>query len=344
MSGEKTSGKKSKIKHIVVIGASAGGLKALSGLVSQLPLDFPAPLLIVQHISADASGDVLLNSLKQHGRLPCQHARSGDSIKPGNIYLAPSDHHMLVDKGDRLLITKGAAENRSRPGIDPLFRSAAIHYRNKTIGIILTGYLDDGTSGLSAVQRCGGITIVQDPKDAEYPDMPENALNQMKVDYCIPLAEIGSILVRLASTKTGGNFPVPQDLLIEGKIAERVVSDLNAVNTLGDQVPFNCPGCGGVLWQIETKGSKLRFRCHVGHAYTAASLLAEQTSKIEETMWTALRMFEEKRNLLTTMAKSQTGAPAKMSKERTTLMQVHIERIRTVLLADDKATRSDTPK
>jgi len=336
--------KQSKMQHIVVIGTSAGGLNALTALVSQLPENFPAPLLVVQHISADASGNVLLDALSQASKLPCHHAQTGVAIKAGNIYLAPSDHHMLADKDGLLLITKGAPENRSRPGIDPLFRSTAIHYRNKTIGIILTGYLDDGTSGLSAIKRCGGITIVQDPEDAEYPDMPKNAMNQLKVDYCVPIAEIGSLLTRLTSIKPGKNLPVPKDILIEGKIAERVVSDLGAVNALGKQVPFNCPGCGGVLWQIKSKGAKLRFRCHVGHAYTATSLLAEQTSKIEETMWTALRMFEEKRNLLTTMAKNQTGASAKMAKERMDLMQIHIERIRTVLLADDKATRSDLPK
>ncbi|RYZ49520.1 MAG: hypothetical protein EOP49_16080 [Sphingobacteriales bacterium] len=188
------------------------------------------------------------------------------------------------------------------------------------------------------------MCIVQDPKDADYPDMPENAMNQMKVNYCVPLSEMGALLVMLTGRKTKANVPVPQDLIIESKIAERVISDLVAVNTLGDQVPFNCPGCGGVLWKIHTSGTKLRYRCHVGHAYTAASLLAEQTNKIEETMWTALRMFEEKRNLLTTMEKTQKGATARMTGERIALMQLHIDRIRTLLLSDDKATGSDNPK
>lgn len=334
----------SGIKRLIVVGTSAGGLQALQTLISQLPADFKTPLLIVQHISPDASGDVLLEALNRYGKLKCEHAKSGSVIKPGHVYLAPSDHHLVVGNDKRLLITKGAAENRSRPGIDPLFRSAAIAYRNKVIGIILTGYLDDGTAGLNAIQRCGGICIVQDPKDADYPDMPENALNQLEIDYCVPLSEMGSLLITLTAQKPPKNPPIPQDLIIESKIAERVISDLVAVNTLGDQVPFNCPGCGGVLWKIQTDGAKLRYRCHVGHAYTAASLLAEQTNKIEETMWTALRMFEEKRNLLTTMAKTQKGALARITKERMELMQVHIERIRSVLLTDDKVTPDDYPK
>jgi len=332
-----------KTSQLIVVGASAGGLKALIALIQQLPGDFPAPVLIVQHISADASGDVLLDALNKHGKLNCLHAVNGEPVKAGHIYLAPSDHHLLVEKDGHLHVTKGAQENRSRPGIDPLFRSAAVAFGNRVTGIILTGYLDDGTSGLIAIQRCGGTCMVQDPNEADYPDMPKNALNQLKVDYCVPIAEMGSILSKLVARKPSKQKAIPEDIKREAIIAERVLSDLASVNSLGEQVPFNCPGCGGVLWKM-AKGSQLRYRCHTGHAYTAEALLAEQTKKIEETMWTALRMFEERKNLLTTFAKSQRGAQARSADERAKLSQVHIDRIRTFLLADDKATKSDLPK
>jgi two-component system, chemotaxis family, protein-glutamate methylesterase/glutaminase len=332
-----------KTGQLIVVGASAGGLNALIALIQQLPADFPVPILIVQHISADASGDVLLDALNKHGKLNCLHAVDGEDMKAGHVYLAPSDHHLLAGKDGRLHVTKGAQENRSRPGIDPLFRSAAVAFGNRLTGIILTGYLDDGTAGLIAIQRCGGTCIVQDPNEADYPDMPKNALNQVKPDYCVPIAEMGAILSKIVDQKPSRQKSIPKDIQREAMIAERVLSDLPSVNSLGEQVPFNCPGCGGVLWKI-AKGSQLRYRCHTGHAYTAAELLAEQTKKIEETMWTALRMFEERKNLLTTLSKTQRGAQAQSAVERAKMSQVHIDRIRTFLLADDKATNSDSPK
>ncbi|MGZ5222113.1 MAG: chemotaxis protein CheB [Chitinophagaceae bacterium] len=329
-------------KHIVVVGTSAGGMKALKILVQQLPADFPAPVLIVQHISSDATGNVLLDALNKFGKLPCVHAENGKPIKAGCIYLAPSDHHLMIGEDGKLLITKGAQENRSRPAIDPLFRSAAVAFGSRTIGIVLTGYLDDGTAGLAAIKRCGGISIVQDPKDADYPDMPKNALYNVAIDYCVPLSEMGAVLAKVLNRKGLKEKKIPKDILTEAKIAERVLSDLPSVNSLGVQVPFNCPGCGGVLWKIK-HGKTLRYRCHTGHAYTSAVLLAEQTKKIEETMWTALRMFEERRNLLTTIAKEQKGGIAKGAKERAEASQVHIDRIRAILLTDDKPNESDVP-
>ena len=328
--------------YVIVIGTSAGGMKALKELTVQLPENFPTPILIVQHISSDASGDALLNELNKIGKLKCVHAKEGEHIQKGYIYLAPSDHHLMVEKNSNLLVTKGAQENRSRPAIDPLFRSAAASFGNRTIGILLTGYLDDGTAGLIAIQRCGGTCIIQDPADADYPDMPNNALNQITPDYCLPIPEMGGVLASLIARKPGKQQPIPEDILKEVTIAKRVLSDLPSVNSLGEQVPFNCPGCGGVLWKMD-KGPVLRYRCHTGHAYTADALLAEQTMKIEETMWTALRMFEERKNLLTTIGKEQRGATARSANERAKMSQVHIDRIRAILLTDGKSSISDSP-
>ncbi|MEB2776413.1 chemotaxis protein CheB [Algoriphagus sp. D3-2-R+10] len=334
--------KQDKITQVVVVGTSAGGLSALKKLISQLPKDFPLPVLIVRHISPDATGNVLLDELNKLNTLKCQHAKSGNNLKPGYLYLAPSDHHLLIGENLKMLVTKGAHENRSRPAIDPLFRSAAVAFGAGVIGILLTGYLDDGTAGMKAIKRCGGTCIVQDPDEAEYPDMPRNALNNIKVDYSLPIAEMGALLHKIIPLKLKKQKSIPEDVLIEAKIAERVLSDLSSVNKLGDQVPFNCPGCGGVLWKVG-KDSNLRFRCHTGHSYTAAFLLAEQTNKIEETMWTALRMFEEHKNLLTEIARGQQGAGSRSALERAQASQVHIDRIRAILKSADNDSGDDIP-
>lgn len=331
-----------KISRVVVIGTSAGGLDALKILIRQLPKDFPLPILAVRHISPDATGNILLEKLNKLDTLICQQAKSGKALKPGHLYLALADHHLLIDENLKMLVTKGAHENRSRPAIDPLFRSAAVTFGVGAIAILLTGYLDDGTSGMIAIKKCGGTCIVQDPEDAEYPDMPRNALNNVAVDHCLPLAEMGALLDKLAIKKLGKPKPIPADVLIEAKIAERVLSDLASVNELGDQVPFNCPGCGGVLWQVG-KDKEMRFRCHTGHAYTADYLLAEQTNKIEETMWAALRMFEERKNLLTQMARGEKGAGSPTALERAEMSQVHIDRIRAILKTTENENGDDMP-
>lgn len=314
---------------IVVIGTSAGGLDALTRLTAQLPNNFLAPIFVVQHMSADTNGEALRRALNGSGRLPCIEAKDGAAFKKGHIYLAPSDHHLMIVKG-KMLVTKGARENRSRPGIDPLFRSAAVAYRSKVIGVILTGYLDDGTAGMIAIQRCGGICVVQDPADAAYPDMPQNVLNQLKADHVLPLAEMGALLTELLARPARKDKPVPKDIVIEARIAERVLSDLPSVEAVGEQVPFNCPGCGGVLWEV-AEGRVLRYRCHTGHAYTSSVLLAEQTSKIEETLWIALRMFEERRNLLTMMSERNSRGYSPSARARAKESEVHINRIRTML-------------
>ena len=332
-------GKSNGRSTIIVVGVSAGGMGALTNLVAQLPDKFPASIFIVQHMSADITGDAFVAAMNKHGKLPCSHAHDGQRFERGHIYLAPSDHHMMLTKG-KILVTKGAQENRSRPAIDPLFRSAAVNYGNRVVGVLLTGYLDDGTAGMTAIKRCGGICVVQDSKDADYPDMPQNAINQVEVDYCVPLAEMGALFSKLLLRKIGKRKPVPKSIAIEATIAERVLSDLSSVEALGEQVPFNCPGCGGVLWQVGDTTS-IRFRCHTGHAYTAAVLLAEQTDKFEETLWVALRMLEERRNLLIKLAKERGGRSSKSAMERAKQSNVHIERIRTMLRSDDKAANDD---
>ena len=335
--------KPSESKHqAIVIGASAGGFKAIQALIAQLQPEFPLPILIVMHISEDATGNVLLNALAKSTTLNCLHAISGHTLKGGHIYLAPSGHHLLVGEDAKILITKGAHENRNRPGIDPLFRSAAITFGNALIAILLTGYLNDGTSGMEAVKKCGGICIVQDPEDADYPQMPQNAINHVKVDYIVPLKEMGGLIYQLISKKLSKRKTIPKEVILEANIAKRVLSDVPSVNALGEQVPFNCPGCGGVLWKMDD-GVPLRYRCHTGHAYTADALLAVQNEKIEETMWVAMRMFEERKNLLLTLAETRPGISQKIARERAAQSQIHIDRIRQIIKTSDKITFDDSP-
>jgi len=309
--------------NIIVIGTSAGGLEVLDSLIGQLPTDLSASIFIVQHMAPENTGGALLHRLGRHRAFESKLAEDGESFKPGRIYIAPSDNHLLL-KQDTVLVTKGARENRSRPGIDPLFRSAAVSHTSRVIGVVLTGMLDDGTAGLIAIKKCGGITVVQDPKDAAYPGMPQSALNNLKVDYCVPIAEMGVLLEKLTLERPGKSKPIPKDVRIEAEIAERVLSDVAEVNTLGKQVPYNCPNCGGVLWEMDSPDVS-RYRCHTGHSFTVPALLESQSEKIEETLWMSLRMFEERKNLL-----NSTQGPFAVQRAKET--QVHIDRIRAILL------------
>jgi two-component system, chemotaxis family, protein-glutamate methylesterase/glutaminase len=227
--------------HIITIGTSSGGLDALSRLAAQLPKALPATLFVVQHMAPDATASVLVESLKKSSGVYCTLARHEESFKQGHIYVAPPDYHMLVKKG-KILVTKGARENRCRPGIDPLFRSAAVAYGAHVIGVLLTGRLDDGTVGLKAIKQCGGLAVVQEPSDPAYSDMPQSAINQVAVDYRVPLAEMGRLLERLVYQEVGQPVQVPSETALEAEIAERVLSDVRAVNRLGD-MPLLPPRC-----------------------------------------------------------------------------------------------------
>lgn len=319
-------------RDLIVIGTSAGGLEALDRLVGQLPADLPASIFIVQHMSPENTGDALLDRLSRNNAFKCKIAVDGASFKRGEIYIAPADSHLLV-KETKVLVTKGARENRYRPAVDPMFRSAAVTHGPRVIGVILTGMLDDGTAGLIAIKKCGGVTVVQDPKDAAYPDMPQSAINNMKVDHCLPIAEMGPLLEKLTHQQLGKTKPIPKDIKTEALIAERVLSSVEQVNGLGEQVPYNCPNCGGVLWEMNNP-DLLRYRCHTGHSFTATALLTGQSEKIEETLWVSLRMFEEHKNLLKNMAEKASGPNSKSSYiERAKETQVHIERIRAMILS-----------
>lgn len=281
---------------IIVIGASAGGLKALGAIVGTLPPDIDAAIFIVQHLPADKPS-ILPKILEDVGSLPASHPSDGEPIQKGRIYVAPPDYHLLVNQGS-MGVVHGPKENRFRPAIDTLFRSAARAYGSRVVGVVLTGYLDDGTVGLQAVKKRGGVAIVQDPKEAEYPSMPKSALRYVKVDRCLPLAEIPHLLVQLSKQPAAEEeaYPMTEEIEIESNIAQQQMNTqelLENVEAIGTRTTYTCPECNGSIWQVDNS-EPLRFRCHTGHSYTADTFLAEQTQNLEKALWSAARIMEEK--------------------------------------------------
>ncbi|UOQ64600.1 chemotaxis protein CheB [Hymenobacter volaticus] len=319
-----------KPSYIIVIGTSAGGMPALTQLVAQLPATLPAAVLVVQHLAPNSSGEHLVSRLSQHTQLRCHLATHQELVEAGHLYLAPADRHLLVKDG-RLMVTKGPHENSYRPAVDALFRAAAVNYGPAVIGVILTGMLHDGTAGLDFIKRCGGQAVVQDPDDAEFPSMPYTALRSVEVDYVVPLSHIGALLQELTSQTLPPPKPIPDDLKAEAAIAERVVGSTEDIDKFGEQVPLTCPDCGGALWKLE-QGNVLRFRCHTGHAFTADALFESSRHALEETLWVALRMMEERKNLLSSMATRGEGQWSVQQEERLDEIKSHINRLREFLL------------
>jgi len=281
---------------IIVVGASAGGVEALRALVHSLPGNLPASIFVTLHVSPHFPS-FLPDILNRSGVLPALHPSDGAKIQTGHIYVAPPDYHMMLEEG-HISLVHGPKENRHRPAIDPLFRSAAQFYGPRVIGVILTGALDDGTAGLLAIKRHNGITGVQDPNDALYPNMPENALANIQVDFCLPITRIGPHLVHLIHQPAANEdiTPVPQGMVQEVRTTKMETNIQDDNHLVGQPSVFSCPECGGVLWEIQD-GPLLRFRCRTGHAFSAESVLAEQNEVFEGALWTALKTLEEKASL-----------------------------------------------
>ncbi len=237
-------------------------------------------------------------------------------------------------KGQKLILGGGPEENRFRPSIDVLFRSAGVVYSSYVIGIILSGLLDDGTSGMWAIKRSGGICIVQDPEEAEYPDMAQSVINNMEVDYIIKLKDIGNLISSVTKLKNRKKVPVPKEVIAESKIAETTAVGIEHVEEIGDTSVFACPDCGGNLWNVGDDHMK-RYRCHIGHAYTEKDLVVKQAETASTTLWVALRMMEERKHLL---KKMQVDAEKKGYKtlianqvQRHTEMVGHIDTLKKIL-------------
>jgi two-component system chemotaxis response regulator CheB len=276
---------------LVAIGASAGGISALKRIVAALPADLPATLLVTLHVHPHTTS-ILPDILAKAGPLPAAFAKDGEPMRRGRIYVAPPDLHLLVE-GERLLLRRGPIENGMRPAIDPLFRSVAASVGGRAIGVVLTGYLNDGSSGLRAIKQCGGITVVQDPDDAEVPDMPRHALAATQVDHVVPVADMAPLLRRLVAEPAARSEQVPEDIRREVLIAAQRKTEIATVEQLGERSVLSCPECNGVLWEIK-EGELVRYRCHLGHAYGLDALASAQIDKVDRALSSALRALEER--------------------------------------------------
>jgi two-component system, chemotaxis family, protein-glutamate methylesterase/glutaminase len=286
----------------IVIGASAGGLEPLREVVAQLPADLPAPVFVAMHLPANHKS-YLPYILSQTGPLPALHPEDNARVEPGFIYVAPPDHHLLIDDSS-VAVKRGPKENGFRPSIDALFRSAAYTYGPGAIGVVLSGALHDGTSGLWSIKRLGGIAIVQEPDQARYPSMPRSALEYVEADYQVPSTEIGPLLMRLTQEQSTQEELVGKGMeedvrrmAIETQIAAGVNLPEKTILELGPLSQFTCPECKGSLVKI-SEGGLFRFRCHTGHGFSAETLLEGLMETIGRLIWQTTRAFQEGSMLL----------------------------------------------
>jgi len=280
-------------RDVVVIGASAGGIDALRQLVAGFPVEWKASVFVVVHLPAN--GESMLPAILQRvGPLPALHPEDGARVTPGTIAVAPPDHHLIVIDG-HVRVLRGPRQNRYRPSADTLFRSAAFSYGPRVIGAVLTGGLDDGAAGLSAIHARGGVTIVQDPNEAKFSSMPRAALAMVDVDYCLPLLEIAPRMIRLSAESVPREVPVPtkeQEMEIRHDQGDLSVD----LDSIGKPSYFTCPDCHGTLWEIK-EGKLVRYRCRVGHGFTAESLIANMDDTLEDSLWEAARALVETAHL-----------------------------------------------
>jgi two-component system, chemotaxis family, protein-glutamate methylesterase/glutaminase len=324
-------------KFLIVVGASAGGIIAVTELFSQLKEEMNAAVLVVLHIQTISNETILMERFESQSKFKCKLAEDNESLKKGTIYIAAPEKHLLVKDG-KIMLGYGAKENRWRPSIDVLFRSAAANYGSRVIGIILTGLMNDGTAGMSAIKKSGGTCIVQDPDETEYPDMALSVLQNIDVDYCVRLEEMGLILQE--KTRNGYvEMPIPEDIKTEARIAERMAMGIEVVASLGEHSNYICPDCGGGLWQVINE-HMVRFRCHTGHAFTADELLIRQSEGLENTLFTAIRMMEERKNLLEKMANEESKKgwkkTAESKIERVNELDQHINRLKKIIFESNE--------
>lgn len=320
-------------RDIIVIGGSAGATAPLKQILGQLPADLPAAVLVVLHISAQGSG-ILATVASAAGKLPVRQAQNGMVIEHGTVYLAAPDRHLLLFE-NHMMLGRGPRENMARPAIDPLFRSAALHYGPRVIGLVLSGLLSDGADGLRAIKRCGGMALVQDPADAIANEMPLRALQAANADLCVPGARLGDVLSDLTRETPGGVMPIPPDVRLEVEIAAGERIDTPRLSSIAEPVALTCPSCGGVLSAVQD-GNPLRFRCQVGHAFTSDTLAKEQEGRVDEALRVALRIINERAELVHRMAADarQSGrrAVAEMYELRAIEYREYADKIRQVVL------------
>jgi two-component system chemotaxis response regulator CheB len=320
-------------KYMVVVGASAGGFTAASELVSQLDKNIDAAYFIVLHLSTKSISGYLAHRLQEHTELKCLLAMDSLPIRKGHVYVAVPNQHLMVGKGE-VNLSSSAMENRWRPSIDVLFRSAAANYSNRVIGIVLTGLLNDGTTGLSGIRRSGGITIVQDPNEAEYPDMPLSVLNSMEVDHCVSLSEMGKLIRDLTDTDPGDKVEPPDDVKTEEVVMSQMITDIDTAQGMGRLSTYTCPDCGGVLF-LHDHDVITKLKCHTGHSFTIRDLLIKQQEEVESALWVAIRCTEQRIKMLQSLAekyhKTGNNRTAKEYEERAAELNRHIQTLKHLI-------------
>lgn len=285
-------------RDIIAIGGSAGSGAVLRQLIGDLPADFPASVFVSTHMPAHAPA-LLSESLSSRTAIPVAQAIDGQPIEPGRVYVAAPDRHLLLVDGT-IRLGEGPRENMVRPAIDPLFRSAALAYGPRVVGVVLTGMLNDGASGLHAIKACGGTAVVQNPMDAEAEQMPVAALETTDVDHVVPASELGHLLVSIAGSDAGPAQQPSADLRMEVQIAAGVRLGSDRLRQLATPSPLSCPDCHGVLSEMRDT-HPLRYRCQIGHASTA-QVLAARGDEVDEAIRVAMRVMEERVTLVERMA------------------------------------------
>ena len=285
-------------QDIVAIGGSAGSGPVLKEILSGLPKDIEASFFVATHVPA--TSDYLAHALARSSALPVVAATDGQPIEPGCVYAAVADHHMLIVNGT-VRLGDGPRENMARPAIDPLFRSAALSYGPRAVGVILSGMLNDGASGLRAIKTCGGTAIVQHPLDAHADQMPLAALETVDADEVAPADDLARVIADVVSRDAGAAVNCPDSVALEVEIAAGARLGAEALRRIADPSALSCPDCQGVLSEIRDE-QPLRYRCQIGHALTAEVLEARR-GEIDDAMRIALRVMEERVTLVTRMAK-----------------------------------------
>jgi two-component system chemotaxis response regulator CheB len=300
---------------IIVVGASAGGVEALQQLVSQFPPGLPAAVFVVLHMPP-RTRSMLPEILTRAGRLPAMHPENGAGIEPGRIYVAPPDHHLVVERG-HVHLSLGPKEQHHRPCINVTFRSAASAYGDRVVAVVLTGELDDGTAGLWEVKRRGGIAVVQNPENAAFPSMPLSALREVEADYVVDIAGMGPLLTRLASEKGDGKRTE-----IEGAKMEPQLTDLT------------CPDCRGTIWEVTRENGDANgkeYRCRVGHTFSPKGMLSEHFAVQEKALYSAIVALEEGASLTARLAQQFESPLSERLREEARQREMQAETLRQVL-------------
>jgi two-component system, chemotaxis family, protein-glutamate methylesterase/glutaminase len=332
---------------VVVAGASAGGVEALVQMVRSLPADFPHPVVVVLHV-APTGTSVLPAILSRACRLAVGTPTDGEQLRPGHVYVAPPDTHLVVE-GSRLRLSQSPRENGHRPAIDPTMRTAANAYDGGTIGIVLSGSRDDGTAGLMAIKARGGTVIVQDPEEALYPAMPLSAMAHVEPDAVLPVGAMARwILQHIANGAPGDNPSMAsEEPTDDPPLAIVETTDDLPESATGRGTRFTCPDCGGVLFERH-EGALERFQCSVGHVFSIESLSSAQAEALENALWAAVRSLEDRAALLKRLAtRARTNDHLRSSAKFERQAEEAVERAKTIREAiqrssEDKAIAAES--